>query len=133
MILSKRLILLYDNKCYYCSRFATLAAKLTANRLTLVGLYSKEGDKLKASFPKGINMYEMFWLIDGLYAYGGLYGLFKLLMVIITNLLSINNNNHIPMGIKYECSKHDYDDCRLSSRVYNLVTKRGKVKLSRVE
>ncbi len=128
MILSNRLILLYDNKCYYCSRFATLAAKLTANRLTLVGLYSKDGDELKSSFPKGINMYEMFWLIDGSYAYGGLYGLFKLLTVIITNLLSVNNN-HIPMVIKYECSKHDYDDCRLSYRVYNLVTKRSKVKL----
>jgi len=130
--LSDRLILLYDNKCYYCSRFATLVAKLTANRLTLVGLYSKEGDELKVLFPKGINMYEMFWLIDGLYAYGGLYGLFKLLMVIITNLLNINNN-HMTMSIKYECSKHDYDGCRLSSRVYNLVTKRSKVKLSRVE
>jgi hypothetical protein len=129
LILSKRLILLYDNKCYYCSRFATLAAKLTANRLTLVGLYSKEGDELKASFPKGINVYEMFWFIDGLYAYGGLYGLFKLLMVIIPNLLSINNNNNIPISIKYEC-KHDYyDDCRLISRIYNLITKRSKVKL----
>ncbi len=127
--MDKMLILLYDNTCYHCSRFATLAARLTANKLTLVGLYSKEGDELKASFPKYINPYEMFWLIDGLDAYGGLYGFFKLLRFIITSLFSINNNN-VSISKYYVCSKCNYDDCRLINRIYNLITKRSKVKLS---
>ncbi len=127
------MLLLYDNTCYYCSIFAYIAVRLSANRLTPVGLYSKEGDELMALFPKGVDPYEMFWIVDGSYAYGGLDALFKLLKIIILNLPKIiyncyynNSKPRYSTRICLECSSK----CGLVARIYNLLSKRSKVMLN---
>lgn len=119
------MLLLYDNRCYYCSRFAYIAVRLSANRLTPIGLYSKEGDELIALFPKSVDPYGMFWIIDGSYAYGGLYALLKLLKVITLNLprlIHAQRNDYAGVCL---CK----GECGLAARIYSLLSKRGKVRL----
>ena len=83
-----RSILIYDDRCSACTLFAMYAFKYCRGQIECMGHYSVEGQKIrKLVFEANNNETEMFWLIDGNYAYGGRSGLLPLLVLIIKGVL----------------------------------------------
>ena len=94
-IKEKAPIIVYDNQCYLCVKFAKMIEFLTRGNLTMIGHYSEFGLKLRQTIL-GESALEMFWLIDKKTAYGGRAALLPLLRAIITK--NERNSNKIKMN-----------------------------------
>lgn len=72
-----RPLLIYDDKCYSCTRFANAASALSRGWIRTAGHYhSKEAqDAKQAVFPQGYDSTKMFWLINRDGAFGARSGL----------------------------------------------------------
>ena len=92
-------IIVYDNQCYLCVKFAKMIEFLTRGNLTMIGHYSEFGLKLRQTIL-GESALEMFWLIDKKTAYGGRAALLPLLRTIITT--NGRNSNKIKVDEKCE-------------------------------
>ena len=75
-------IIVYDNQCYLCVKFAKAIEFLTRGNLTIIGHYSETGEKLRKTI--GESALDMFWLIDNKTAFGGRAALLPLIKAIIT-------------------------------------------------
>jgi len=75
-------LVIYDNKCYLCIRFARVVSFLSRGRLLLVGHYTDLGERLRNQILDSSAL-EMFWFVDGKTAYGGRAALVPLLSAII--------------------------------------------------
>jgi hypothetical protein len=83
-----RPILLYDNDCGVCSRFASIARKTSKGWIDPVGLFTERGAKIKTSFFRPIDHPDdMFWLLVGDIGYGGRSGLLPLAREIVRGLV----------------------------------------------
>lgn len=76
-------LVLYDNKCYLCIKFAKLVNFVARNRLLLVGHYTDLGEKIRTQFLDSSAL-EMFWFIDDKTAYGGRAALLPLFSAVIS-------------------------------------------------
>ena len=77
-------ILIYDNLCYSCTRYAKIANRLVRNKCLIVGHYTPLGKEIKKQlFPKDYDGLEMSWFIIDGHAYGGRAGLFRLIRYIL--------------------------------------------------
>ena len=92
-------IIVYDNQCYLCVKFAKMIEFLTRGNLTMIGHYSEFGSKLRQTMF-GESALEMFWLIDKKTAHGGRAALLPLIKAIITK--NERNSNKIKMDEKCE-------------------------------
>jgi len=72
-----RPLLIYDDKCYSCTRFARIASALSRGWIRTAGhYYSQEAKEAKAVvFPEGYDPTNMFWLINSRGAFGARAGL----------------------------------------------------------
>ncbi len=69
-------LLIYDDTCYLCGKFANTARRLSRGYIDIVGHYSKEGISAKSKiFPVGFDPTTMFWLVKYTQAFGGRSGL----------------------------------------------------------
>jgi len=79
-----RPVLLYDNDCGTCSRFAVFARKLSKGWVQTEGLFTERGVRLKSEFFKeDDHPDDMFWLLQGDVGYGGRSGLMPLAREIV--------------------------------------------------
>lgn len=76
-------LVVYDNKCYLCIKFAKVVNFLARSRLHLVGHHTDLGEKIRSQFLDSSAL-EMFWFIDGKTAYGGRAALLPLFSAIIS-------------------------------------------------
>lgn len=77
-------MLLYDNDCSICSRFARLAYRSSRGWIDPVGLFTDRGSAIKAGFfHTSDEPDDMFWIIVGDTGYGGRSGLLPLLREIV--------------------------------------------------
>ena len=83
-----RPLLIYDDKCYSCTKFAKAAGILSRGRIRTVGhYYSKEAiEAKKIIFPVDYDPTNMFWLINKKGAYGARSGLVQVAKEIIIGL-----------------------------------------------
>ncbi len=75
-------LVIYDNKCYLCTKFAKIVNFAAGGRLTLVGHYTDLGEKLRSQILDSSAL-EMFWFVDGKTAFGGRAALIPLILSII--------------------------------------------------
>jgi len=75
-------IVIYDNACHLCVKFANAVNFLARGKIALVGHYTEMGEKLRKEYLDS-SATEMFWYIDGKNAYGGRSTLFPLLFEIL--------------------------------------------------
>lgn len=75
-------LVIYDNKCYLCTKFAKIVDFVAGKRLTLVGHYTDLGEKLRGQILD-FSALEMFWFVDGKTAFGGRAALIPLILSII--------------------------------------------------
>lgn len=88
--LFKRPLLIYDDKCYWCYRFARTARALSRGRIRIAGHhYSNEAAEAKSQiFPAGYDPTKMFWLINESGAHGARSGLLSAAKEIIVGVFS---------------------------------------------
>ncbi len=83
-LLYVRPIVVYDNFCNSCTKFAKVSRILSRDRLYLVGHYTKEGQQIRERvFPEGFDANTMFWMITRKGAFGARSGLLPLCSEII--------------------------------------------------
>lgn len=75
-------IVLYDDQCYLCTKFAKALHFISRSKLTIIGHYSNQGEKIRNQVLDDSAL-EMFWLIDKRTAYGGRAALFPLMLAIL--------------------------------------------------
>jgi len=75
-------LVIYDNACHLCIKFAEAVNFLARGKISLVGHYTELGEKLREKYL-GPDATEMFWFIDGRNAFGGRSALLPLLCEII--------------------------------------------------
>ncbi|MFB5609562.1 MAG: hypothetical protein ACE5Q5_05020 [Nitrosarchaeum sp.] len=95
-------IIVYDNQCYLCVKFAKMIEFLTRGNLTMVGHYSELGLKLRKTIL-GESALEMFWIIDKKTAYGGRAALLPLIKLIITTKKSKSDKIKVNDVCEQEC------------------------------
>lgn len=76
-------VMLYDDRCDMCSKFARAVDCLAGGRLTIIGHYTADGSRIReAVLDKSAT--EMFWMVGERAAYGGRAALLPLIKAIIT-------------------------------------------------
>ncbi len=118
-------LVLYDDQCYLCIKFAKVVNVLARRKLSLVGHYSSFGNKIRNEILDS-DALEMFWFIDGKKAYGGRAALLPLLKAII--LSKGVNDGTLPVDESRDAS------CKTAKAVFirsaSLLTNSKTIKLS---
>jgi hypothetical protein len=116
-------LVLYDNRCYLCVKFAKFVNFLARGRLRIVGHYTDLGKKLREDILDSSAL-EMFWYVDRKTAYGGRAGLFPLMSAIIRA-----NGSTRDLNIQESCDL----DCKTTKAVFlrsaSLLTNSKKIKI----
>ncbi|MGQ0791991.1 MAG: hypothetical protein ACT4NJ_07205 [Nitrosopumilaceae archaeon] len=116
-------LVLYDNQCYLCIKFAKFVNFLARGRLRIVGHYTDLGKKLREDILDSSAL-EMFWYVDRKTAYGGRAGLFPLMSAIIRA-----NGSTRDLNIQESCDL----DCKTTKAVFlrsaSLLTNSKKIKI----
>ncbi len=114
-------LLLYDNSCSICKRFAMLASSISRGWIIIIGHYSEMGEEFSKHL--GSNAKDMFWIITDGMAYGGRYGLIPLIKEIIRGIF---NKRALANSIgEYQC----LSSCSLFSRIKSIISKGKKIKM----
>ena len=74
-------LMIYDDKCYVCIKFAKLMNFMAKGKLRMIGHYTEFGKKFRDEIL-GEDALEMFWYIDKNSAYGGRAAIIPLLSAI---------------------------------------------------
>ena len=77
-------IVLFDNECYLCMKFAKCVDFFARGKISMVGHYTDFGEKIRNEILDESAL-EMFWFIDGKRAYGGRAALLPMIKSIISN------------------------------------------------
>ena len=116
-------LVLYDNQCYLCVKFAKFVNFLARGRLRIVGHYTDLGKKLREDILDSSAL-EMFWYVDRKTAYGGRAGLLPLMSAIIRA-----NGSTRDLNIQESCDL----DCKTTKAVFlrsaSLLTNSKKIKI----
>lgn len=75
-------LVIYDNRCYLCTKFARIVHFAAGGRLLLVGHYTDLGEKIRDQILDSSAL-EMFWFVDGKTAFGGRAAIVPLISAII--------------------------------------------------
>ena len=77
-------IVLFDNHCYACTKFAGIVSFLARKRISMIGHYTETGKRLR-DHALDESALEMFWLIDKDHAYGGRAALLPLIRSVVAS------------------------------------------------
>ena len=75
-------LMIYDDKCYVCIKFAKLMNFLAKGKLRMIGHYTEFGGKIRKEILED-DALEMFWFIDKETAFGGRAAIIPLLSAIL--------------------------------------------------
>ena len=117
-------IVLFDDQCYVCIKFATIVNFLARGKITMIGHYSDFGIKIRNEILDQTAL-EMFWFIDEKRASGGRASLFPL----IKSIFSTKSRKRKFTQLDNICSK----DCKTVKSVFvrsfTLITSSKKIDL----
>jgi len=102
-------IVLFDNQCYLCTKFAKTVNFFARGKITMVGHYSEIGRDIRKSILDESAL-DMFWFINQKRAYGGRAALFPL----IKSVLSEKTKKSSMFKINDECKQ----DCKTVKAVF---------------
>ena len=102
-------IVLFDNQCYLCTKFAKIVNFFAKGKITMVGHYSEFGKDIRESILDESAL-DMFWFINQKKAYGGRAALSPL----IKSILSEKTKKSSGFIINNECQQ----DCKTVKAVF---------------
>ena len=77
-------LMIYDDKCYLCAKFAKIISIFGRNKFLIIGHYTDFGMKIKAEiFSNNYDSTKMFWFVVDKTAYGGRAALLPLISCIL--------------------------------------------------
>lgn len=76
-------IVLYDDQCYLCGKFAQMINWLGGGKLVIIGHYSELGAEIRGKILDESAL-DMFWVITKKRAYGGRAALYPLVKAILS-------------------------------------------------
>jgi len=119
-------IVLFDNQCYLCTKFAKMVRFFARDKITFVGHYSEFGNKIRENILDESAL-EMFWFINQKRAYGGRAALVPLIKSIFTE----KTKKISASKINDECEQ----DCKTIKAVFvrsaSLITNSKTIDLSK--
>jgi len=102
-------IVVFDNQCYLCIKFAKVIEFFTRGKITMVGHYSDVGKKIRNTILDESAL-DMFWFIDTKSAYGGRAALIPLFKSFFSKRAKKSNS----IKIDYNCG----GDCKTVKAVF---------------
>ena len=117
-------IVVFDDHCYLCSKFARVVNLVSRGSLTIIGHYSNKGKEIREKFLDDSAL-EMFWLIAKKIAYGGRAALIPLICKIIFSKKEKNFQNLAVNDCEIGCKNVKSVFVRSAS----LLSKSKKIKL----
>ncbi|MEO2220874.1 MAG: hypothetical protein ABGW55_04890 [Nitrosopumilus sp.] len=123
-IKEKSPIVLFDDQCYVCIKFATIVNFLARGKITMIGHYSDFGIKIRNEILDESAL-EMFWFIDEKRASGGRAALFPL----IKSIFSTKTKKSKFTQIDNICSQNCKSTKSVFVRSFTLITNSKKIDL----
>jgi hypothetical protein len=117
-------IVLFDDQCYMCIKFAIIVNFLARGKITMIGHYSNFGIKIRNEILDESAL-EMFWFIDEKRASGGRAALFPLIKSIF---LSKSRKSKFAQ-LDNICSEDCKNTKAVFLRSYTLITNSKKIDL----
>lgn len=102
-------IILFDNQCYLCMKFAKTVNYFARGKISIVGHYSEFGEKIRNEILDETAL-EMFWFITKKRAYGGRAALLPL----VKSIFSEKTKKSSTIEIDKECQQ----DCKTVKAVF---------------
>ena len=116
-------IVLFDDECYVCIKFASIVNFFARGKITMVGHYSNFGKKIREEILDDSAL-EMFWFIDENTASGGRAALLPL----IKSIFSSNPRKTKFAQMDNICSNECKSAKAVFVRSFTLITNRKKLK-----
>ena len=120
-------LMIYDDKCYVCIKFAKLMNFLAKGKLRMIGHYTEFGERIRDEILEK-DALEMFWFIDKETAYGGRAAIIPLLSAI----LRVHGRKFNKVSIQESCDIGCKDSLAVFFRSASLITHSRKIKISNV-
>ena len=120
-------LVIYDDKCYVCIKFAKLMNFLAKGKLRMIGHYTQFGGEIREKILED-DALEMFWFIDKKTAYGGRAAIIPLLSAI----LRVHGREFNKVSIQESCDIGCKDSLAVFFRSASLITHSRKIKISNV-
>ncbi len=95
-------IVVFDNQCYLCVKFAKFVGFFSRGKITMVGHYSDFGIKIRNEILDESAL-DMFWFIDKKRAYGGRAALFPLVKSIFSKKTKKSSTIRVDKNCKQDC------------------------------
>ncbi len=128
MDLSEKLpLMVFDDKCYVCIKFAKIVNYLTKGRLRMVGHYTEFGKLIRENFLSD-DALEMFWFINKNTAYGGRAALRPL----FSTIFNLDDTNSNKISIQESCDIGCKDSLAVFFRSASLITHSRKISLKSI-
>lgn len=111
-------IVLFDNQCYLCTKFAKTVNFLARGKITMVGHYSELGEEIRENMLDESAL-DMFWFINQKRAYGGRAALLPLIKSIFSEKTKKSSISIINDDCKQDCKTVKAVFVRSSSLITN--------------
>jgi hypothetical protein len=95
-------IVVFDNQCYLCVKFAKFVDFFARGKMTMVGHYSDFGTKIRNEILDESAL-DMFWFIDKKMAYGGRAALFPLMKSIFSKKTEKSSFMRVDENCQQDC------------------------------
>jgi len=95
-------IVVFDNQCYLCVKFAKFVDFFSRGKITMVGHYSDFGTKIRNEILDESAL-DMFWFIDKKRAYGGRAALFPLVKSIFSKKTKKSSTTRVDENCQQDC------------------------------
>ena len=95
-------IVVFDNQCYLCMKFAKFVDFFARGKLTMVGHYTDFGTKIRNEILDESAL-DMFWFIDKKRAYGGRAALFPLVKSIFSKKTKKSSTIRVDENCQQDC------------------------------
>ena len=102
-------LIVYDNQCYLCVKFAKIIHFFARGKITMIGHYSSLGQNIRDEILDNSAL-EMFWFINEKNAFGGRAALLPLLNAIFTS----KRKKSISIIVDDKCEQ----DCKSAKAVF---------------
>lgn len=112
-------VILYDDKCYLCSKFAKIVNFFSRNSITFIGHYTKLGEHIRENYLDSSAL-EMFWLINNKTAFGGRAAIIPLIIHILSHTKNRKTQQRIDSDVcNDKCNRFDSVFLRSASLLLN--------------
>ena len=120
-------LMLFDDKCYVCIKFAKIVNYISKGRLRMIGHYTEFGRLIRENFLDDTAL-EMFWFIDKNTAYGGRAALIPL----ISAIFNLRGEHQKKITIQESCDIGCKDSLAVFFRSASLITHSKKISLKNI-